>query len=164
MIAQGSEDRAFMFDVHFDYYQFYVGDRAVDPEVYVETCWSDEEEVKRGLAVAPGIIVVRTEDVGAASVTLQIRNAVPDDDINLWDYVAEASIEVPSGHLVVDGFPYSDLDVPPDIPVSPKAYRVRFYHNYIAHTEERQEDRYRVVIWPASSRAPEVLRLEPHTE
>ncbi len=125
-------------ELRFDYYQFYLGDSVSDPGAFAVVCWDDPAAVERGLAVSPTMVVLRTEDVGTAFI--------------------EASLGLPSGHLVIDGYsPALDFESPPPVPVAPGAYRVRVYHNYWWRDDD-SDDRYRIVLWPAAPAEVTVLR------
>ncbi len=145
-------------ELRFDYYQFYLGDSVSDPGAFAVVCWDDPAAVERGLAVSPTMVVLRTEDVGTAFIELELHHRRSDDDIAHWDYVIEASLGLPSGHLVIDGYsPALDFESPPPVPVAPGAYRVRVYHNYWWRDDD-SDDRYRIVLWPAAPAEVTVLR------
>lgn len=76
------------------------------------------------------------------------------------DHVAEASVRVQSGRVVVAGC----TDYWPDaarIRVSPGTYAVRVHYRGLGSPTEdglAGEDHYRVVLWPGASREPTVLK------
>ena len=75
------------------------------------------------LAIAPGIIGVGTVRNMNVPVTVEIRDQEPDVDVQAWDYVVEATLDVASGRIVVAGC----SDYFPDamrITVPPGSYRV----------------------------------------
>lgn len=146
-------------EVRFDYYQFYIGDSASNPDAVLATAWDNPEALARRLAVGPDFIIVLAEDVGAAQVDVAVHDRRPHDDTTEWEYVAEASVALPSGHLVIDGYPpAADFDAPPPLAVRPGMYRVRICHDFLRGEEVDEQDRYRIAAWPAALDEVRVLR------
>lgn len=109
---------------------------------------------------APRIIGISTARNTTVPVRVDILNGQPNDDFTDWDHVAEASLEVPSGQIVVAG----NSDYIPNakrLPVPPGSYRVRVYYGELDSISEDGldgDDHYSVTIWPGGYKPPEVLK------
>lgn len=55
------------------------------------------------LAVAPGVIGVGTVRNMDVPVELEVLYSQPDDNLEEWDHVTEASLDVPSGRIIIAG-------------------------------------------------------------
>lgn len=173
MYAHQMQEQVLAFSLYADHYQFYIGDVASDADTSSPDFWCDEAFARR-LAVGPGLIAVGTEVYGTVPVSLEVRSRAPGAHLEPWDHVVETSLSVPSGQIAIDGcLNYVPKDLPhigyrsPLIEVRPGIYRVRIYFGNLAsvHVEETHygeeevsDEHYRVVLWPASSGKPAVLR------
>ena len=114
--------------VYAEYSQFYLGDSAFTADTGSPDFWSPVA-LQRQLAIArPSLIGVgaaRYDDVPVAVDTLA---GPPSDDGDAWDQIVEASIEIPTGRLVIDGpiswRPGSSFE----IDLAPGTYRARVYY------------------------------------
>jgi hypothetical protein len=81
-------------------------------------------------------------------VTVEIVDVEPSLDINAWDHVAEASLNLPTGRLQLHeckGGAVADFEV------APGWYRVRSCHgglDSIDGTGLDGDDHHRLVLWP----------------
>lgn len=129
-----------------DYFQFYLQDERADGNL--GDSWG-EDATARNLAVAPGTVGVGTFRNVDVPVTVEVMNAAPSADFGSADLVTEASIDVPSGRIVVAGC----TDYFPDarrIDVPPGRYRVRVHYCGMASVSEdglEGADHYRAVLW-----------------
>src|SRR5262249_30898595 len=146
---------------------FYLGDGRFDGDTAAEDFWGPKS-YRRRLAISPpsllGIATNRYDDV---SVTVEVRKSPPepDEDLGPWDHVVEASLDIPSGRVAIVGclsyrpesspLRRADDTVSPHISVWPGSYRVRIYSGGLGTDEE---ERYRIVMWPAPLDEPVVLR------
>ena len=152
---------SYTLNLFADYYQFYLRDE-VEAEEDQPADWGDLL-VTQMIAVAPGIIGVGTARNTRVPVSIDVVATRPDDDFTGWDRVTEASLEVPSGRIVVAGtsdyFPEAQR-----IPVPPGSYRVRICSGGLGSISANGldgEDHYHVVIWPegeAEDRPPVILK------
>lgn len=132
--------------VFADYRQFYLQDERADGGL--EEAWT-EAATERHLAVAPGAVGVGTFRNVHVPVTVEILDAAPAADFTSSDLVTEATLDVPSGRIVVAGctdyFPEARrIDVPPG------RYRVRVHSSGMASVSDdglSGEDLYRVELW-----------------
>jgi hypothetical protein len=153
-------------ELYASHHQFYVADGvyAGDDPVFwagagVEDfqLW-DGTALERHLAVQPGIVAIGTVAHGVVPVTVDVGAAPPAADLEAWDHVVEASLEVPSGRLVlgsVDGWEPATGE----IVVAPASYRVRVSGAGLDRAHEHGEgDRYCVQLWPSGVLDPVVVK------
>ena len=149
--------RTFEYKLFADYYQFYLQGESADGNL--GNSWTPEA-VDRLLAVAPGTIGVGTVRNVTVPVAVEITDEEPDDDLSKWDQVAECSLEIPSGRIVVAGC----TDYFPDaarIEVIPGIYRARVYCgnlNSLGDDGLEGDDHYKLVLWSAAPGPLQVLK------
>jgi hypothetical protein len=149
--------RRFEYQLFADYYQFYLQDESVKGDL--SESWS-EEAVTRLLAVAPGTVGVGTLRNMVVPVTVELFDAQPESDLEEWDHVAECSLEVSTGRIVIAGC----TDYFPDasrIDAEPGVYRVRISYGLLdtlSADELDGSDRYRVQLWRASLIEPRIIK------
>lgn len=151
---------SYSLNLFADYHQFYLQDEQAETDTPAD--WG-EQLTTHMIAVDPGIVGIGTARNMTVPVRVDLLVTRPDDDFDGWDHVAEASLEVPSGQIVIAGctdyFPEAKR-----LPVSPGSYRVRVYSgglNTLSEDGLDGEDHYQVVLWPEKYRAPEVLKKWP---
>jgi hypothetical protein len=144
--------------VFADYQQFYLQDEQLEADL--AEIW-DERTSADMIATGPGVVGVCTARNYHVPVTVQVLDSEPEEDLGPWDHVAEASLEFPSGCLMVYG--------PTEWPnvtrteVEPGYYRVRVYYAGLETVSPNGidgKDFYQVVLWLADtySREPRVLK------
>ncbi len=152
-----------VLDLYAGYHQFYLGDSAFDGDPGALDFWSPEA-YERMLAVAPpGLLGVGTARYDRVPVVVDLQAAAPsDDDLDAWDHVVEASLEVPSGRVAIDGCLSYRPAESPHIEVVPGTYRARVYYGGL---DTFDEDRYRIVLWPQLPyEVPRVVKHRPKVE
>jgi hypothetical protein len=131
-----------------DYFQFYLWDKAVSSDA--PTDWTDEDVANR-LKAAPNVVVVSPVRNMTVSVEVEVHASEPELRLDLWDHIAECSLELPSGQLELHectGGSGGVLNVPPG------SYRVRAYFGGLDSLSDdglSGEDRYVVALWPEAS-------------
>jgi hypothetical protein len=149
--------RRFEYQLFADYYQFYLQDESVKGDL--SDGWS-EEAVTRLLAVAPGTVGIGTVRNMVVPVTVELFDAQPESDLEEWDHVAECSLEVSTGRIVIAGC----TDYFPDasrIDAEPGVYRVRISYGLLDTLSADGldgNDRYRVQLWRASIIEPRIIK------
>jgi hypothetical protein len=130
-----------------DYYQFYLQDELADADPPDD--WS-EQLTTQMIATAPGIVGIGTARNMTVPVRVEFFNTQPDEQCMGWDHVAEASLYVPSGRIVIAGctdyFPEARR-----FSVSPGSYRIRVCYGGLDTLREDGldgDDHYRVLLWP----------------
>lgn len=160
ILAMPSIDRLELFA---DYHQIYLQDENADPDNPDD--WG-ERLVTDMIAVSAGTVGIGTVRNMTVPVTVEVLPAPPRDTLDAWDHVAEASIDAPSGTLVVAGC----TDYLPDarrINVPAGTLRVRAYYgglNTLSEDGLEGDDHYRVVVWPATPGPIEVIKRRPSHE
>jgi len=139
-----------------DYSQFYLQDKQSDADL--AEIW-DERSVADLIAVGPGVVAVSTARNYHVPVAIRTLHAAPEEDLNRWDYVAEASLSVPSGRLLIYG--------PTEWPnvarkaIEPDQYVVRVYYaglETVGSNVLEGDDYYEVALWPGPEKVPLVLK------
>ena len=144
-------------EVYASHSQFYV----VDPEAGFRTdlAW-DGAGLERHLGVSTGIVAVGTIGYCTLPVRIELWSTEPLADPDDWDHVVEASLEVSSGRLALEG-----VEGPADsepLEVAAGVYRLRSSAAGLGGADEMEGgDRYRVQLWQAAFAEPEVLRWWP---
>ncbi len=145
------------FELFAEYYQFYLQDEAASGDL--AEAWSPEA-TDRYLAVAPGVIGVRTARNMDVPVHLEFLESEPTIDLQSWDQVVECSLKMASGSLVLAGC----TDQFPDarrFAIAPGVYRVRVsYANLSSLSSDGLDgdDHYRVQLWPGTEDGVSILR------
>jgi hypothetical protein len=167
-----NEPLIYRYEMFADYHQIYLEDSEHD------SAWPTEdperlqqidaftaqiinsESLARHLGVAPGVVCLLTARNMMSPLEVEIRQGPPEEDDAALDQIAEASLEVPSGCLLVSGC----TDYLPDAPrihLMPGVYRVRAYFGDVQALSEDGldgDDHYRAVLWPAPYAEPATLR------
>ncbi|MGC5018323.1 hypothetical protein [Micromonospora sp. DT47] len=146
-----------------DYYQIHLfDDRSVTD---LGDAWT-EEAVLDHLAVATDAMAVGTTVNVNVAVTLEVLDAAPADDSAEFDHVAEGSLQVPSGRLVVMGC----TDYEPEAArfrVAAGPIRVRVARSNLAEAvrlgidsdeDSATMERLRLQVWPAPHADPVVIK------
>lgn len=134
------------------------GQRAAAVDALVVQLLSEEAQA-RHVGAAPGVVCIITARNATVPVTIEIASYPPSLDLEGWDRVIEASIEVPSGCLVLHG-PTDYFPNSPRITVKPGTYRVRVSfggEQTVSMDELEGADYYSVTLWPASAEKPTIL-------
>lgn len=147
------------FELFADYFQFYLQDEQSKGDL--SNSWT-KKAVSELLAVAPGVIGVGTVRNMDVSVEVEVLDAQPDDSLDKWDHVTEASLEVPSGRIIITGCTDSFPDAA-RITVNPGTYKVRIYYGALGSVDEFRldgDDHYRVALWiDVNKIEPKVLKM-----
>ncbi len=147
----------YICNIFADYYQIYLQDEQMEEDIHDD--WG-EQLTTQMVVIAPGIIGIGTVRNTTVPVRIDLLKARPDNNFTFWDHVAEASLEIPSGQLVLAG----SVDYLPDakrFSVTPGTYRVRTYYGGLSTISENGlegEDRYSIVLWPEEYAEPEILK------
>jgi hypothetical protein len=146
------------FELFPDYYQFYLQDEQTSDGL--ADSWADQacEDL---FAIALGTIGIstarNTEDV---PVTVEIHTSAPAENLAEWDHIVAASIDLPSGKIVIAGC----TDYFPDaarILVTPGVYQLRVFYaglDAVSADGSKGIDRYRVALWPGQTIDPQVIK------
>jgi hypothetical protein len=143
------------FELFPDYYQFYLQDEQTTDGL--ADSWT-EQACKDLFAIALGTIgistVSNTDDV---PVTVEIHTSEPAENLDEWDHIIEASMDLPSGKIVIAGC----TDYFPDaarISLTPGVYQLRVFYAGLDSVSVDSTDRYKVALWPGQSIDPLVIK------
>ena len=143
------------YTVFADYHQFYLWDHGTSPDAPTDYT---ELDTQRRIKAAPFVVVVLPERNMDVPVEVEVIDQPPCIDLDPWDHVTEASLDLPSGRLEVHECTGRSIDI---LPVTPGSYRVRVYHGGLGTLSVdglEGEDQYRVVLWPAAPSEVTVLK------
>jgi hypothetical protein len=149
------------FELFADYFQFYLQDDDIEAGDFSDS-WTPEA-IETGVALATRGIAVGTARNTTVPVEVVLRNDPPSDeqeDPEAWDRITEASLDVPSGRVVVAGC----TDYFPDaarIAVQPGTYAARVYFgglDSVSQTRLDGDDHYCIVLWPDAPRTRRTLQ------
>jgi len=145
------------FVIFADYFQFIVQDEKSEDDF--ASIWNSEA-LDMALAVGKSAICPGTLRNVEVPVEVQVLDAEPEVDLTAVDHAVEASLDVPSGTVVVMGctgyFPEA-----PRFTVSPGTYRALSIMNGIASIKsewEPADDSYVVYLWPGEPQRPKLLK------
>jgi hypothetical protein len=119
------------------------------------------------LAVADGVVAVCTARIGDVPVAVEVSGDEPPADRDAWDHIAECSISLDVGGMLLAGGTDFILDEAHQIDLPPGSYRVRVSFGGLddlpepptsAWDEESFHDRYRLQLWPGPATEPRVLK------
>jgi hypothetical protein len=139
-----------------DYSQFYLQDER--SEATLAEIW-DERSVADLIAVGPGVVAVGTARNYYVPVAVRTLDESPEEDLNRWDHVAEVSLSVPSGCLLI----YGPTEWPnvARMALEPGHYVVRVYYEHLESVSQNGlegDDSYEAALWPGPEKVPQVLK------
>ncbi|HZR41694.1 MAG TPA: hypothetical protein VFB12_16355 [Ktedonobacteraceae bacterium] len=153
-----SSHRSYELRLFADYFHFYLQDEEADGDL--SESW-DRHTLTIRVAVVPGTIGVVTARSTEVPVSVSILENAPEvEGLTGWDHVAEASIDVPSGTLIIAG-PADYLPDATRIAVVPGAYRARICYGGLDTLREkdlRGDDHYHVLLWPQAYNPISVIK------
>lgn len=136
------------YEIFADYFQFYLWDAGVKPAPPIDY---DQDDLTRHIKAAPHIVVIQPVRNMDVPVTLALVAAPPPLDLDVFDHVADASLDLPSGRLEIHECTGGSIDI---IALSPGSYRVRACFSGLDTLSADGldgDDHYHLVLWPAPS-------------
>lgn len=143
------------YEIFADYHQFYLWDHGAMPDAALDY---SEDDLQLRVKTAPFLVVIQPERNMSVPVELDILDGPPDEALDLWDHVVEASLDLPSGRLEIHECTGGSIDI---LSVAPGTYRVRAcFGGLTTLTDDRLdgEDHYRLVLWPAPAAPLAVIK------
>jgi hypothetical protein len=138
-------------EVVADFQQFYLMDDQRQPPMPEAIA---EDDLIQRIRVAPFIVVFQTASAARVPVSIDVVSSAPTDNLAQWDHVAEFSLAVPSGRMVLAGCTeYVPTAV--RITAEPGEYRGRVY---VGGLTPGAVERYRIVLWPSTVAPSTVLK------
>jgi hypothetical protein len=139
------------FRIVADFHQFYLLDDQACPP-YPE--FISDIDVERRVKAVPNLIAVYALDDAEVAVDLEPRENAPQIDAAAWAHIVEASLDIPSGRIVI-ATTSSYLPKCPRVSVSPGSYRVRVA---VACRTEGHRERYLISVWPGPAAPVAVIK------
>jgi hypothetical protein len=157
------EPRSYEFVLFADYFQFSIEDEEArpSPSEYVETV---DGTIADMISPGRGFVNFATVRNTNVPVSLRIEAGEPPADLDAYDHVAEASVEFPSGRLMVMGLGEYSPDAA-RVDVEPGSYRARILCRGLDTLDTLGldgDDSYTVVVWRAAPSPPRVLKRHEH--
>lgn len=149
--------QSYKLHVFADYHQFYLLDEHT--QFMPPDDW-EEQLVTQLIATAPGIIGVGTMRNMSVPVNIYLLSERPGADISPWNHIAEASLALPSGQLVIMGSSDSQAEAL-HLPVDAGNYRARVHYRGLASISENGfvgDDYYHILLWPQALSEPQILK------
>ncbi|MEL6528791.1 MAG: hypothetical protein AAFQ27_02455 [Pseudomonadota bacterium] len=143
------------YRVFADYFQFYLWDHGTQPDAPTDY---DDADSRRRIKVAPYVIVVLTERNMTVPVELTVLDSAPPLELDRWDHLVEASIEIPSGKLEVFECCGQSIDV---LAIGEGSFRARVGYaglDTLSPDGLDGDDIYSVSLWPAPVEPEVVLK------
>jgi len=140
-----------------DYFQFYIQDEVVGGDL--SDAWTPEA-VERMLAVSDGVVGFRTARNMDVPITLEFLGAEPKTNMAAFDHIADGSLVVKSGIIVVAGCT-EDFAGAARFDLWPGTYRVRLSSSGFATLSGdglEGQDHYLIQLWQAPAVQPTVLK------
>lgn len=136
------------------YGQFYICDKGSPSATDDDSFWTDDA-VQARLAIGEGILGVSIANNSEFNGEFELRTEeVNEIEFSNFDHVVEAGLEVTSGTLQVLGCPHSNMEL--ETAVIPGPYRIRICSSNL--NSDKNEDHYRIVIWPSNNLRLKVLK------
>jgi hypothetical protein len=129
-----------------DGFQFHLRDEgsayAIPPE------WPESARDDR-VYPAPGSLGILAAKNWFVPVAIEVVEAAPTIDAEAWDHIVEATLQLPSGRLVLAGGPTPGRDQPP-VDLTPGSWRALILMGNLDRTaiDAEGDDYYKVVLWP----------------
>ncbi len=145
------------FEIFADYFQFVLMDEGCEDDF--GSVWT-EEALERMLAVGETSVCLGTLRNVNVPVELHVHGAEPSVDPAGYDHAVLASLQVPSGRLVVMGCT-DYLPEAPRVELRAGSYQLLYLAagvESITYESDPADDRYIVHLWPGSPREPVLLR------
>jgi len=150
-------NESYKFTPDAGYRQFYLTDAKAEGNTGADNFWN-EEAFNTRIPLNPGILGVSTDTNGRVPVEVVISEDKPDLELDHWDHVVEANIDLSSGQLGVVGCP----DEPEGgIKVTPGIYRARVHFGALGTADneaEEGDDHYLIILWRAPHAERTVLK------
>lgn len=143
------------YSIFADYHQFYLWDAKVAPAA--PTDYTDDDIANR-IKAAPNVVVIQPERNMSVPVELEVLAEPPPVDLDHWDHIAEASLELPSGELEVQECTGGSVD---RIALEPGSYRVRAHFGGLDDLSPdglEGNDHYAISLWPGPVAPVSILK------
>lgn len=146
------------FIVAAEDYQFYLQDSKAET-VFRENM--HDELMQDLVTVGDRIIAIGTVRPTEVQIIVEVLNDEPEEeDLEDWDQVVEASIDLPSGTMVITNN-IEDFELAARVVLQAGTYRMRIFYGMLDEVDDEGfegEDFYRIMMWPARMDGPMMLK------
>lgn len=145
------------FDIFADYFQFVLMDANCEDDF--ASVWTDEA-LARMLAVGETSVCPGTLRNVHVPAEVHVHPSEPSIDLAGYDHAVSASVQLPSGRLVVMGCT-DYLPEAPRLEIPPGSYQLLYLVTgveSITYESDPADDRYIVHLWPGQPREPALLK------
>lgn len=134
------------FDFYTQYNQFYICDKDSPGQTDSADFWTDASFNDR-LAKELGVLGVGTECYGPVKGEIVFLDKKNEDfDIELYDHIVEAGLQIQSGTIQILDCPNSSIEL--EINIAPDFYKFRIYSSNLDSVEgDEGDDFYRIEFW-----------------
>jgi hypothetical protein len=139
------------------HHQFYVQDSEPVGSSGDPTFWTKTSSENR-MAIGDGILAFGTGSYDVVRIRVEYHQEVPNLELDLWDHVVEAGLEIRSSYLIVFGCIQSSGLF---FRLRPDHYRVRCcMADLLLATDSTGDagDWYQVQFWPAEPADPKIIK------
>lgn len=143
------------YEIFADCRQFDLWDAERPPSTALDYT---EREIARRIKVAPHLVVILPERSMTVPVGLEIGDGAPALDLDAWNHVAEASLDLPSGRLEIHECTGGSVAI---VRLTPGCYRLRALYAGLGTLSAdwlEGDDRCHLVLWPAPAAALSILK------
>ena len=141
-------------EIYASHHQFFVADPSGRQRT--DLVW-DGGGLERHLGVVDDLVAIGTVGYCDVPVRIEVWDEEPPHDLDDWDHVVDATVEVRSGRLAL-GWVEGPADLEP-LAVAPGTNRLRSSAAGLDDADEMDGgDRYRIQVWPAPAAEPEVKK------
>jgi len=145
-------EHVYSLSVYAEYSQFFLGDAAFQPDIGSPAFWNPLALQRRLAVRVRGLMGCGTARYDHVPLEVDVGpQAPPLSDLDAWQHVVEASLNLSSGGLVIDGPISYQPGASFEIRLDPGLYCVRVYYGGL---DVPESDHYKLVLWPASSHGP----------
>jgi hypothetical protein len=145
----------YTYKIFADYFQFYLWDKNVEPEAPTDYT---EDDIRNKIKTAPSVVVIQPERNMEVPVELEVFGSEPPLELEPWDHIAEASLDLPSGLLEIYECAGESIE---EIQLAPGTYRIRAYYGKLGELSEDGldgNDHYRLDVWQAPHKEIKVIK------
>jgi hypothetical protein len=140
-----------------EYYQFYLSDKDSKSQTDSDNFWTPQASADR-MAVETGLLGISVGKYAEIDVEINILETQNNErDFDEFEHIVEASIDVPSGVLLVKDC--TGFEVQLALQLAPQTYAVRCYSAKLSSIEnDVGDDFYVIEIWASDKIGRKVLR------
>jgi hypothetical protein len=139
-----------------EYYQFYIADKESKATTDSDNFWTRQADADK-MAVEAGLLGISVGKYGEIDVEVNVFESQTNRNFDEFEHIVEASIEIPSGVLLVKDC--TGFEVQLALQLAPQTYAVRCYSAKLSSIQgDEGDDFYVIEIWAADKIERKVLK------